>query len=61
MTISVLLKISGTALAIFGWATGALAQDATSAKWSGEGSLSAGTTTGNTETTDFGLGLDISR
>lgn len=61
MTISVLLKISVTALAIFGWATGALAQDATSAKWSGEGSLSAGTTTGNTETTDFGLGLDISR
>lgn len=29
--------------------------------WSGEGSLSAGTTTGNTETTDIGLGLDVAR
>lgn len=29
--------------------------------WSGEGSFSAGTSTGNTETTDIGLGLDIKR
>lgn len=27
--------------------------------WTGEGSLSAGYTTGNTETTDVGLGLDV--
>ena len=35
--------------------------DATANGWSGEGSLSAGTTTGNTETTDIGLGLDVAR
>lgn len=29
--------------------------------WTGEGSFSAGYTTGNTETTDLGLGLDLSR
>lgn len=29
--------------------------------WSGEGSLSAGVTTGNTETTDLGLGVDVER
>jgi len=29
--------------------------------WSGEGSLSAGVTTGNTETTDIGLGVDVTR
>ena len=29
--------------------------------WSGEGSFSAGTSTGNTETTDVGLGLDLNR
>ena len=36
----------------------ALAQDG---KWTGEGSFSAGYTTGNTETTDLGLGLDLAR
>lgn len=36
----------------------AFAQDAS---WTGEGSFSAGVTTGNTETTDLGLGLDLSR
>ncbi|NBC20864.1 MAG: DUF481 domain-containing protein [Alphaproteobacteria bacterium] len=36
----------------------AAAQDA---QWLGEGSLSAGYTTGNTETTDLGLGLDLAR
>ena len=30
-------------------------------KWSGEGGLSAGVTTGNTETTDFGMAIDIAR
>jgi putative salt-induced outer membrane protein len=29
--------------------------------WYGEGAFSAGTTTGNTETTDVGLGLDLNR
>ncbi len=29
--------------------------------WTGEGSLSAGVTTGNTETTDLGLGIDLGR
>ncbi len=29
--------------------------------WAGEGSLSAGTTSGNTETTDLGLGVDLAR
>ena len=37
------------------------AQDAEGNGWSGEGSLSAGVTTGNTETTDLGLGVDIAR
>ncbi|MEL6662996.1 MAG: DUF481 domain-containing protein [Pseudomonadota bacterium] len=36
----------------------ALAQNAT---WSGEGAFNAGVTTGNTETTDIGLGLDLER
>ena len=31
------------------------------AEWTGEGSLSAGSTTGNTETTDVGAGLTVSR
>lgn len=29
--------------------------------WTGEGSLSAGVTTGNTDTTDIGLGVDLAR
>ncbi|MEL7042601.1 MAG: DUF481 domain-containing protein [Pseudomonadota bacterium] len=37
------------------------AQDATENGWSGEGSLSAAVTTGNTETTDLGLGVDVVR
>ncbi|MBU1346531.1 MAG: DUF481 domain-containing protein [Alphaproteobacteria bacterium] len=36
----------------------ALAQDSS---WTGEGSLGAGYTTGNTETSDFGLGLKLAR
>lgn len=39
----------------------ATAQDAEPAKWTGEGSLSAGVTTGNTETTDLGLGVNLGR
>lgn len=38
----------------------ALAQDDENG-WSGEGSFSAGTTTGNTETTDLGLGLKLAK
>lgn len=37
------------------------AQDDAAEGWSGEGSLSAGVTTGNTETTDLGLGVDVAR
>ncbi|MEO1554224.1 MAG: DUF481 domain-containing protein [Pseudomonadota bacterium] len=37
------------------------AQEASENGWSGEGSLSAGVTTGNTETTDLGLGVDATR
>lgn len=40
--------------------TPALAEEAKNG-WSGEGSFSAGTSTGNTETTDFGLGLNLKR
>ncbi len=39
-------------------ATPALAQDAA---WVGEGSLGAGMTSGNTDTTDFGMGLKLQR
>lgn len=37
------------------------AEDASPGKWSGEGSFSAGTTSGNTETTDLGLAIDVAR
>ena len=40
------------------FATPVLAQEAT---WTGEGSFGAGFTTGNTETSDFGLGLKLGR
>ena len=41
----------------------AAAQDAPNGPpvWSGEGSVNAGTTSGNTETTDIGVSLDLSR
>ncbi len=35
--------------------------DAQTAEWAGEGSFNAGVTTGNTETTDVGLALKLSR
>jgi len=61
MTFSQYLKIVGMAGAMT-LAVPAHAQDADSNNgWSGEGSLSAGATTGNTETTDLGLGLDVAR
>ena len=45
------------AAVVTGFASAASAQ----ATWTGEGALSAGTTTGNTETTDIGLSLDLNR
>lgn len=61
MTFSQYLKLAAFAGAMT-LALPAHAQDDASANgWSGEGSLSAGTTTGNTETTDIGLGLDVAR
>ena len=39
----------------------ALAEDAKATGWTGEGSVSAGVTTGNTETTDLGLGIGLAR
>jgi len=39
----------------------ALAQDETKDGWTGEGSVAAGVTTGNTETTDVGIGLKADR
>lgn len=61
MTFSQHLKIAGLA-GLLAITLPAHAQDEDASNgWSGEGSLSAGTTTGNTETTDIGLGLDVSR
>ncbi len=48
------------AAASLAFAAPALAQDADETpEWEGEGSLSAGYTTGNTETTDFGAGVKL--
>ena len=60
MTYLKTIKVSAlVGLAALG--TAAYAQDADENGWSGEGSLSAGVTTGNTETTDLGLGVDATR
>lgn len=61
MTLSSSLKLGAAALAALGLAGAAAAQDAGADEWTGEGSLSAGVTTGNTETTDLGLGLNVGR
>lgn len=61
MTFATSLKLAAAAAATLGLAATATAQDDTSNGWTGEGSLSAGVTTGNTETTDLGLGLDLGR
>jgi len=60
MTISQNFKLAAFAGALT-LAMPAHAQDEASNGWSGEGSLSAGVTTGNTETTDLGLGVDLAR
>jgi putative salt-induced outer membrane protein len=54
------LKLTVGAITALSLAATATAQD-DAATWTGEGSLSAGVTTGNTETTDLGLGLDLGR
>jgi putative salt-induced outer membrane protein len=41
--------------------TPTFAEDAPSGTWSGEGTLTAGFTTGNTETSDLGIGLKLAR
>lgn len=60
MTFSQFFKLAAFAGAMT-LALPAHAQDEASNGWSGEGSLSAGVTTGNTETTDLGLGIDVAR
>lgn len=60
MTFSQYLKLAAFAGAMT-LALPAHAQDETENGWSGEGSFSAGVTTGNTETTDLGLGVDATR
>lgn len=60
MTISQYFKLAAFAGAMT-LALPVHAQDAAENGWSGEGSLSAGVTTGNTETTDLGLGVDVAR
>ncbi|MEL7032106.1 MAG: DUF481 domain-containing protein [Pseudomonadota bacterium] len=60
MTFSQFLKLAACAGAMT-LALPSHAQDEANNGWSGEGSLSAGVTTGNTETTDLGLGVDVAR
>ena len=56
------LKLLAAAAAFIVFAGPSLAQeDEKPQGWSGEGSVSAGVTTGNTETTDLGIGVDMSR
>ena len=52
-----MIKMSGIAFSLAAMPMMAVAQDA----WTGEGSLSAGYTTGNTETTDVGLAVNLNR
>lgn len=61
MTFSQFLKLAAFAGAMTLALPAHAQDDAAPNGWSGEGSLSAGTTTGNTETTDIGLGVDVAR
>ena len=61
MTFSQYLKLAAFAGAMTLALPAHAQDDANSDGWSGEGSLSAGATTGNTETTDIGLGIDVAR
>ncbi len=60
MIFSQTLKLSGTIAAFTLVAAPALAQDET-VGWTGEGSLSAGLSTGNTDTADIGIAIDLAR
>ena len=60
MTFSQFCKLAAFAGAMT-LALPAHSQDDANNGWSGEGALSAGVTTGNTETTDIGLGVDVAR
>lgn len=52
------MKLAGAiAILLPSLALPAFAQDAPPPEWTGEGALNAGVTSGNTETTDIGLGL----
>ena len=56
------LKFMAAAAACFVLAVPAIAQDEeANTGWTGEGSVSAGVTTGNTETTDLGIGVNMTR
>lgn len=46
---------------LLGFSMAAHAETDAPAKWTGEGAFSAGTSTGNTETTDLGLSLTLAR
>lgn len=59
MTFSNMIKAGSLAAFAIALAGAASADDVIG--WSGEGSLSAGVSTGNTETTDLGLGVDAKR
>lgn len=61
MTFSQFLKLAAFAGAMTITLPAHAQDDDASNGWSGEGSLSAGMTTGNTETTDIGLGIDVAR
>lgn len=55
-----ILAIGLVALSIVAAPAGAQEEDAKTG-WTGEGSVSAGVTTGNTETTDLGVGINMTR
>ncbi len=59
MTFSTMIKMASAVAIAVTIAGTAVAEETTG--WSGEGSLSAGVSTGNTETTDLGLGVDATR
>jgi len=60
MTSSHIQKLASAVAAAALLSAPALAEDAATG-WTGEGSLSAGVSTGNTETTDLGLAVDATR
>lgn len=61
MNFSRISKLAALAIAAGLVTTAALAEDEANKGWVGEGALSAGLSTGNTETTDFGLAIKADR